>query len=55
MAGIEAAISLHAFLLGRQEAIAIINHQVNVIEIEWQSICDEASLSEVGRALFWRR
>ena len=44
-----------SFLLAREEAIAIINHQVNVIENEWQAICDEASLSEVDRALFWRR
>ena len=44
-----------SFLLARDEAIAIINHQVNVIENEWQAICDEARLSEVDRALFWRR
>jgi serine/threonine-protein kinase HipA len=44
-----------SFLLSREEAIAIINHQVNVIEHEWPAICDEASLSEVDRALFWRR
>ena len=44
-----------SFLLAREEAIAVINHQVNVIEHEWQAICDEASLSEVDRALFWRR
>jgi len=44
-----------SFLLAREEAIAIINHQVNVIEHEWQAICDEASLSEIDRALFWRR
>ena len=44
-----------SFLHAREEAIAIINHQVNVIEHEWQAICDEASLSEVDRALFWRR
>lgn len=43
------------FLLGREEAIAIVNHQVNLIEREWQSTCDDASLSEVDRALFWRR
>ena len=44
-----------SFLLAREQAIAIINHQVNVIEREWQTICDEASLSQVDRALFWRR
>jgi serine/threonine-protein kinase HipA len=27
-----------SFLLAREEAIAIINHQVNVIEHEWQAI-----------------
>ena len=44
-----------SFLLAREEAIAIINHQVNVIEHEWQGICDEANVSEVDRALLWRR
>lgn len=44
-----------SFLLAREEAIAVINHQVNVIEHKWQAICDEASLSEVDRELFWRR
>ena len=44
-----------SFLLAREDAIAIINHQVNVIEHEWQGICDEAHLSEVDRALLWRR
>lgn len=44
-----------SFLLGREEAIAIVNHQVNIIGYEWQAVCDEADLSEVDRALFWRR
>ena len=44
-----------SFLMAREDAMAIINHQVNVIERDWQAICDEASLSEVDRALFWRR
>jgi serine/threonine-protein kinase HipA len=44
-----------SFLLSREEAIAIINHQVDVIEHEWQAVCDEAHLSEVDRTLFWRR
>ncbi|MDE2056350.1 MAG: type II toxin-antitoxin system HipA family toxin [Betaproteobacteria bacterium] len=48
-------IAAPSFLLARQEAIAIINHQVNVIEHEWQAICDEARLSEVDRTLFWQR
>lgn len=43
------------FLLGREEAIDIVNHHVGVIEREWQSTCNEAGLSAVDRALFWRR
>lgn len=43
------------FLLNRQEAIDIVNHQVKVIEREWQTTCDEAALSEIDRRLFWRR
>lgn len=42
-------------LLARDEAIAIINHQVIAIEHAWQAVCDEASLSDVDRTLFWRR
>jgi serine/threonine-protein kinase HipA len=44
-----------SFLLGSEAAIAIFNHQVSTIENEWPSICDEAGLSAVDRALFWRR
>ena len=43
------------FLMNQQEAINIVNHQVQVIEQEWQTTCDEARLSEVDRMLFWRR
>jgi serine/threonine-protein kinase HipA len=44
-----------SFLLSSQEAMAIVNHQVHVIEHEWQAICDEANISAVERTLFWRR
>ncbi|MFM2035804.1 MAG: hypothetical protein RL459_1069 [Pseudomonadota bacterium] len=44
-----------SFLLGREEAMVIVNHQVNVVEHEWSAICDEAGLSAVERTLFWRR
>lgn len=43
------------FLLGREEAIDMVNHQVGVIEREWHSTCQEAGLSAVDRALFWHR
>lgn len=48
-----AAASL--FLLNQNEAISIVNHQVKIIEHAWQSICEEASLSEVDQMLLWRR
>ena len=44
-----------SFLLEREEAIGIVNHQVNVIEREWLAICHEASVSTVDQTLFWRR
>jgi len=44
-----------SFLLGREEAIGIVNHQVNVIEREWLAICHEASVSTVDETLFWQR
>lgn len=44
-----------SFLLGTEDAMAIVNHQIGVIEKEWPSVCDEANLSEMDRALFWRR
>ena len=43
------------FQIGRDDAIAIVNHQVGVIEREWNAICDKAKLSGIDRRLFWRR
>jgi len=43
------------FLLNQQEAIHIVNHQVKTIEQKWPTICEDAALSEVDQALFWRR
>lgn len=45
----------HIFLLTREDAIGIVNHQVDVIEREWNALCEEASLSLVDRNTFWRR
>ncbi len=45
----------HNFLLSREEAHAIIGHQIEVIEENWASVCDEANLSKTDRALFWKR
>ena len=44
-----------AFLLGRDEANGIANHQVAVIEREWEAICREAALNLVDRNALWRR
>ncbi|WP_328592841.1 type II toxin-antitoxin system HipA family toxin [Yersinia alsatica] len=44
-----------AFLLTAQEAKDIFEQQKTVIEDNWQSICDEAELSEIDRKLFWHR
>jgi serine/threonine-protein kinase HipA len=43
------------FLLSQDDAIAIVNHQVQVILREWDAVCTEAALSPVDRALLWRR
>lgn len=43
------------FLLSKDEAHEIFEHQKSVIECNWQSVCDEAELGEVDRNLFWRR
>lgn len=45
----------HIFLLTREDAIGIVNHQVDVIEREWNALCEAASLSLVDRNTFWRR
>ena len=43
------------FLLSPEEAIAIIEHQKQVIEKNWAAVCDEADLSKTDRNLFWGR
>ncbi len=43
------------FLFSREEARSIIEYQIEVIEANWALVCDEANLSEMDRALFWKR
>ncbi|MGH1471103.1 MAG: type II toxin-antitoxin system HipA family toxin [Cellvibrionaceae bacterium] len=43
------------FLLKKDEAYAIFEHQKIIIEKNWQSVCDEAELNEVDRQLLWKR
>jgi serine/threonine-protein kinase HipA len=43
------------FLLSEVEAKAIFARQRKAIEANWDNVCDEASLSEIDRKLFWKR
>ncbi len=43
------------FLLTKDEAIDIAEHQKNIIEDNWQLVCNEAELSEVDKILLWGR
>lgn len=41
------------FLLSEENAVAIIVKQIECIEQNWPTVCEEASLSEVDRNLLW--
>lgn len=43
------------FLLSEKEARAIFAHLISSIEQHWQSVCDEADMSDVDRSLLWGR
>ncbi len=43
------------YLLSESEAREIVDHQIDVIETDWADVCDQAALTEVDRAGFWRR
>ena len=45
----------HNFLLSQDEAMAIFEHQKETIEQNWDTVCDEAQLSETDRKLLWKR
>jgi serine/threonine-protein kinase HipA len=45
----------HLYQLSKKEAKVIVDHQIDVIERHWAEICDEAELTEVERAYFWKR
>lgn len=44
-----------SFLLSAGESQAIAEAQVEVIRARWSEVCDEAGLTDVDRALMWRR
>ncbi len=43
------------FLLSREEAVAIVEHQIRVILSHWEAVCDEAALGAGDRAHLWNR
>jgi serine/threonine-protein kinase HipA len=43
------------FLISKDRAYSIFEHQKFIIEQNWHAVCDEAELSEVDRNLFWQR
>jgi serine/threonine-protein kinase HipA len=44
-----------SFLISHDEAIVLIQLQIEVMQTRWGTICDEAKLTEVDRKLMWRR
>ena len=48
-------LSASNFLLSDREARLLIKDQVGMITLLWDTICDEAELSEVDRGYLWRR
>jgi serine/threonine-protein kinase HipA len=45
----------HHFLLSEKEAAEIVEHQISAISKNWNTVCEEAGLSETDRALLWGR
>ena len=43
------------FLLDKQTAAKIIQDMMAIVRTEWEASCEEASLSDVDRNLFWER
>ena len=48
-------MAAHHFLLSEKEAIEIFNTFQENIRNHWDSVCDEASLTEVDKSFFWGR
>lgn len=43
------------FLLSREEAVAIMEHQLTTMIGQWGAVCAEAGLTEIDRAFLWGR
>ena len=42
------------FLLSEENAVKIIGNQVEGIEQQWSTVCEEAAMTEIDRSLLWR-
>ncbi len=45
----------HNFNISEKKAKEIFNRQISIIRDNWNSICEEAELSEVDKKLLWHR
>lgn len=45
----------HNFLLSKDDARIIFAKQKEIIEKNWNTVCDEAQLSKIDRKVFWKR
>jgi len=43
------------YLVSEADAHEIVDHQIEVIETEWEDVCDAARLTALDRDYFWRR
>jgi len=43
------------YMLTESDARELIDHQVDVVEREWDDVCERAQMTEVERSFFWRR
>ena len=46
---------LIAAALREEQALGIMTAQIRCISLNWQSVCDSASLTQTDRDFFWRR
>ncbi len=44
-----------SFLISRDDAEAIAADQIKTIQDNWDAVCEEASLQQIDKSLFWRR
>jgi serine/threonine-protein kinase HipA len=48
-------MAAHIFSLSQKEAIEIFDNFKNIIQTNWDNICDEAQLTKVDKSFFWGR